>query len=76
MASVRLSATQEMRVVKQSLSNIRHDARNRISSLKLTLHILERQNTPELQPQITLMKQQLDDLNRLLEQTKDLFTKN
>lgn len=51
----------------QELNIIKHDIRNRLSALKLNLYVLERQGHPEQHDALIKMKEELGEINELLE---------
>ena len=51
---------------------IKHDIRNRLSALKLNLYVLERQGHPEQHDALVKMKEELGEINELLEDLNDV----
>ena len=51
---------------------IKHDIRNRLSALKLNLYMLERQGHPEQHDALVKMKEELGEINELLEDLNDI----
>ncbi|MDQ7025009.1 MAG: hypothetical protein Q9P01_19075 [Anaerolineae bacterium] len=49
------------------VSLIKHDIQNRLSALKLNLYLLERQGHSEQHDALTKMKEELGEINDLLE---------
>lgn len=45
-----------------------HDLRGRISSINMSLYMLERSITPESKPRMDLLKVQVNDLTRMIEE--------
>jgi hypothetical protein len=53
------------------LNIIKHDIRNRLSALKLNLYLLEKQGHPEQHNALLQMKEELGEINDLLEDIAD-----
>ena len=53
------------------ISLIKHDIRNRLSALKLNLYVLERQGHPEQHDALIKMKEEVGEINQLLEDLHD-----
>ena len=47
--------------------NVYHDLRGRITSVNLSLHMLEKVITPDAIPRFQLLKVQVEDLSRIIE---------
>ena len=47
--------------------NLCHDLRGRITSINMSLHMLERAITPEARPRLQTLKNQIEDLSRIIE---------
>jgi len=47
--------------------NLYHDLRGRITSVNLSLHMLEKVILPEAQPRFQLLKLQLEDLTQIID---------
>ncbi len=46
--------------------NLYHDLRGRITSVNLSLHMLEKVILPDAQPRFQLLKMQIEDLSRII----------
>lgn len=56
---------------QQELNIIKHDIRNRLSALKLNVYVLQRQGHPEQLDALIKMKEELGQINQLLEDIHD-----
>jgi signal transduction histidine kinase len=58
--------------IHREISIIKHDIRNRLSALKLNLYVLERQGHPEQHDALIAMKEELGEINELLEDLNEV----
>ena len=56
---------------EQDLNIIKHDIRNHLSALKLNLYLLQKQGHPEQNDALAKMKEELGEINELLEDIRD-----
>lgn len=55
----------------QEMNLIKHDIRNHLSALKLNLYLLQKQGHPEQLDALSKMKEELGEINELLEDIHD-----
>lgn len=59
--------TQTRSWFKGLISDYSHDVRGRIMSIKLSIYLLERKSSPENDAVIARLKEQVEDLTRIVE---------
>ena len=64
--------TQSHTLTQQNISVFRHDLRNRLSALNLELYLLERKVSPELRSDVALMKDEIGEINHLIDDLNSL----
>lgn len=50
---------------------VAHDLRNRVNSINLSLHIMERQSSPENAQRITALREEIAQINDLIQTMKN-----
>lgn len=74
-SSNNLTTTQVFAHIQGQVDGVTHDMRNRLASLSMSVYLLERQaNDPALHVTVCKIKQQLEELNRMMSDLDHLNT--
>jgi len=57
--------------LQANVSHVKHDIRNQLSALKLNVYLLQRQGHPEQLSALEAMREELGEINSLLEDLAD-----